>query len=116
MLYAKVWQSAIDLRESMVYPDCYDIFNCWEGLRLRKKGITNIAIGLKIVAGLGEMCLLTDRYGFCVTHYVEVENKVVYDDFPIGLKLINRTNEDILVPYGEILCQIMIMNVDMVGR
>lgn len=107
---------AIDIRESMVYIDCYDIFNCWPGLCLRKKGITTVEIGLKVIAGLGEKCVITDRYGFCVTNYIEVENMAVEDDKPIKLKLINRTNRDIIIDHGEILCQVMVLNIDMIGR
>jgi dUTPase len=115
-MYAKTFPGAIDLRESFIYPDCYDIFNSWEGLRLRKRGTTVISLGIKVIAGLGEKCVLTDRYGACVTNFIEVENKVVGDDQPISVKLINRSNQDVVIKHGEILCQIMILSIDMVGR
>jgi dUTPase len=116
MIYAKTFGEAFDIRESMIFPDCFDIFNCWPGLCLPKKGTTVIELGLKIIAGLGEKCVLTDRYGYCVAHFIEVENKVVGDDYPLYIKLINRTNRDVMIPCGEILCQIMVLNIDMVGR
>ena len=116
MIYAKTLNHAFDLRESLVYPDCFDIFNCWPGLCLRKRGATFVSIGLKILAGLGEKCVLTDRYGFCVTNFIEVENMTILDDDPLRLKLINRSNRDVIIPYGEILCQVMVLNIDMIGR
>ena len=116
MMYKKLWNECIDLRESMVYPDCYDIFNCWAGLCIRKSGSTTINTGLKVIAGLGEKLVLTDRYGFCVTSGMEIENKEVVDDDDVLLKIINRTNKDVIVPYGVILCQIMLLPIEMVGR
>ncbi len=116
MIYARTFYDAFDLRESMVYPNCFDIFNYWPGLCLEKRGSTVLELGIKVIAGLGEKCFLTDRYGFCVTHFIEVENKVVGDDLPIRVKLTNRTNRDIIIPHGEILCQIMVLGIDMVGR
>jgi dUTPase len=116
MIYSKLFNDTIDLRESLVYPDCYDIFNSWPNLRLRKNGATTIELGVKVIAGLGEKCVMTDRYGYCVTNGIHVENKVVADDLPIFVKLINRTNSDVFIPHGEILCQIMVFTIDMVGR
>ena len=115
-MYQKLWNECIDLRESMVYPDTYDIFNCWTGLCVRKNGATTVQTGLRAIAGLGEKLVVTDRYGFCVTHQLEVENMQVIDDEDIQLKLINRTNKDIVIPYGAILCQIMMLQIEMVGR
>jgi dUTPase len=51
-----------------------------------------------------------------VTNFIEVENKVVGDDQPISVKLINRSNQDVVIKHGEILCQIMILSIEMVGR
>jgi len=116
MMYKKLWNECIDLRESMVYPDCYDIFNCWAGLCVRKNGTTTVATGLKVIAGLGEKMVVTDRYGFCVTNQLEVENIKLTDDDTIDLKLINRTNKDVMIPYGAILCQVMLIPLEMVGR
>jgi dUTPase len=116
MLYAKTRDECFDLRESMIYPNCYDIFNEWSELRIKKHGVTVLCTGIKIIADLGERCLLTDRYGFCVTHHVEVQNVRLRDDECIGLKLINRTNRDVIVPYGEIIAQVMTIPIDMIGR
>lgn len=116
MMYAKTNDETIDLRESMVYPNCYDIFNQFDNLRIRRFGITSICTGLKVIADLGERCVLTDRYGFCVSHHVEVQNVGLDDDECIQLKLINRTNKDVIIPYGEIVAQIMILPTEMVGR
>jgi dUTPase len=115
-MYKKLWNECIDLRESMVYPDCYDIFNCWAGLCVRKNGTTVVATGLKVLAGLGEKLVVTDRYGFCVTHQLEVQNAKLNDDDDIQLKIINRTNKDVMIPYGAILCQVMLIPLEMIGR
>jgi hypothetical protein len=47
---------------------------------------------------------------------VEVQNVGLDDDECIQLKLINRTNKDVIIPYGEIVAQIMILPTEMVGR
>lgn len=116
MIFAKTFYDAYDMRESIVYPNCFDIFNYWPSLCIRKHGSTTLEIGLKVIAGLGEKCFLIDRYGFCVTNFIEVENMEVGDDKPIMVKMTNRTNRDIFIPRGEILCQIMVLGIDMVGR
>lgn len=117
MMFARASDDTIDLRQSLVYPNCYDIFNHFEGgLRIRRNGVTHLCTGLKIIADLGESCVLTDRYGYCVANHVEVQNMKLIDDDCIRLKLINRTNKDVIVPYGEILAQVMIFPIEMVGR
>lgn len=115
-MYAKTRDEVIDLRESMIYPNCYDLFNGYDNLRVRRNGITVICTGIKVVAELGERCLLTDRYGFCVGNHVEVQNARLNDDECIKLKMINRSNKDVIVPYGVILAQVMVLPIEMVGR
>jgi dUTPase len=116
MLYAKEADDVMDIRESMVFPNCYDIFNQYENLVVRRLGTTVVNSKLRVVAELGEKCILTDRYGFCVTNHVEVQNVRLVDNQSIWIKLINRSNRNIIIPLGEIIAQIMLLPIDMVGR
>lgn len=116
MLFSKLWSGSIDVKESMVFPDCYDVFNSYTDLFIEKNGVTTINLGITILSGLGEKCVLMDRYGYTVSHQIELENMALDDDTPVCAKFINRTNRDVIVPLGEILCQIMVFNIDMVGR
>jgi len=116
MMFVKVNSETLDLMESMIYPNCYDLFNQFKDLRIRRNGVSTLCSGIKVNADLGERCVLTDRYGFCVSNHVEVQNVGLCNDQCIVLKFINRTNKDVIIPYGEIVAQIMVLPIDMVGR
>jgi hypothetical protein len=108
--------SALPPQQSIIYPNCYDVFNCWNDLVIRKNRFLQVSLGFKIFDDLGERCVLVDRYGFCVTNHLTVENMPIVNDIPIWCKITNNTNKDIHVPHGAILCQIMRLPIDMVGR
>lgn len=116
MLFVRVLKEGYDIKESMVYPDTYDCFNHWPELLVKKRNHIFIPLGIKTIAGLGERLVLTDRYGFCVSNGMEVRNQALMDDIPICIKITNNSSNDIIIPDGAILCQIMVLQMEMVGR
>lgn len=116
MLIRKVLGEEVIILKSIVYSNCYDIFNCRSDLKIIKNGVSYVALNFKILSDAEEQCLLVDRYGFCVTNKIELENMVIKDDVLVWVKLINRSNIDVRIPYGEIIGQIMCLPTDFVDR
>jgi dUTPase len=116
MLVEKVLPKSLDVLPSKIYPNCMDIFNMWENLYLEKGGSVVLPLGMKIVPGFGTRCVITDRYGFCAENRIYVENKAVRDNFPVCVKVVNQSGTDIVLPHGVILCQVMVIALEMVGR
>jgi hypothetical protein len=115
MLFEKMVPDVLEMRESMIYPECWDVFNQMDVV-VKADFTTVLNTRLRVFRELGENLFVTNRYGFCVAHGVEVENYAVEHMQVLKLMLVNRTGLDILMPFGAIVAQIVLMPNELVGR